>query len=314
MMNNKEEVEKKIAEKIAQLQQRYAQDQQDITVYLDGLYRSKYLSYWEYIKLETLLTLQSTQTNYPDEKIFVVFHQSTELYFNLILDEIKNIAEHSNITASYLITKLKRINRYLELVNSSFEIMIHEMSNEEFVAFRSALFPSSGFQSIQYRKIEVCATDIENLIDPEVRANMAFGLDVEQALNNIYWKRGATEKATGMPSLTVRQFESKYSAELLSTAQHYKDKNIWKRYVQVIKKEGPNGDIDDEMRRLDHNFNVQFALAHLKAAVRHLKNASSTGGTNWQKYLPPRFQKTIFFPDLWTAEEIESWGREYVYS
>jgi tryptophan 2,3-dioxygenase len=313
-MNNREEAEKKIAEKLAQLQQRYDKDHQDITVYLDGLYRSRYLSYWEYIKLETLLSLQSTQTDYPDEKIFVVFHQSTELYFNLILDEMKNIAGQVQISSEYLLKKLKRINRYIELVNSSFDIMINEMSNEEFMAFRSALFPSSGFQSIQYRKIEVCATDIENLIDPEVRANLAFDLSVEEAISNIYWKRGATEKATGMPSLTVRQFEAKYSSELLATAQTFKNTNIWKKYEEVSKAEGVVLELGEEMRRFDHNFNVQFALAHLKAAVRHLKNAPSTGGTNWQKYLPPRFQKTIFFPELWSAEEVEAWGREFVYS
>jgi tryptophan 2,3-dioxygenase len=313
-MNNREEAERKIAEKLAQLQQRYDKDHQDITVYLDGLYRSRYLSYWEYIKLETLLSLQSTQTDYPDEKIFVVFHQSTELYFNLILDEMKNIAGQAQISSEYLIKKLKRINRYIELVNSSFDIMINEMSNEEFMAFRSALFPSSGFQSIQYRKIEVSATDIENLIDPEVRANLAFDLSVEEAISNIYWKRGATEKATGMPSLTVRQFEAKYSSELLATAQTFKGTNIWKKYEEVLKAEGVVLELGEEMRRFDHNFNVQFALAHLKAAVRHLKNAPSTGGTNWQKYLPPRFQKTIFFPELWSAEEVETWGREFVYS
>lgn len=313
-MNHKEEADKKIADKIAQLQERYDKDHQDITVYLDGLYRAKYLSYWEYIKLETLLTLQSTQTDYPDEKIFVVFHQSTELYFNLILDEIKNIAHESPTTSIYLIQKLKRINRYVELVNSSFEIMIHEMSNEQFMAFRSALFPSSGFQSIQYRKIEICSTDIENLIEPELKANLPFDLSVEDAINNIYWKKGATERATGLPSLTVRQFESKYAEELLFVAQQYKNTNIWKRYQEVILQEGDNAELQEEMRRLDHNFNVQFALAHLKAAVKHLKNAPSTGGTNWQKYLPPRFQKTIFFPELWTAEEIEAWGREFVYS
>ncbi len=313
-MNNREEAERKIAEKLAQLQQRYDKDHQDITVYLDGLYRAKYLSYWEYIKLETLLSLQSTQTEYPDEKIFVVFHQSTELYFNLILDEMNNIAGQTQISSTYLLKKLKRINRYIELVNSSFDIMINEMSNEEFMAFRSALFPSSGFQSIQYRKIEVSATDIENLIDPEVRANLAFDLSVEEAISNIYWKRGATEKATGMPSLTVRQFEAKYSSELLATAQACKDTNIWKKYEEISKAEGEVLELGEEMRRFDHNFNVQFALAHLKAAVKHLKNASSTGGTNWQKYLPPRFQKTIFFPELWSAEEVEAWGREFVYS
>jgi tryptophan 2,3-dioxygenase len=38
----------------------------------------------------------------------------------------------------------------------------------------------------------------------------------------------------------------------------------------------------------------------------------ATGGTNWQKYLPPRFQKRIFYPDLWSIEEKENWGKKWV--
>ena len=313
-MYNKEEADQKLTEKIELLKQKYANDQQDITVYLDGLYRSKYLSYWEYIKLETLLTLQSTQTNYPDEKIFIVFHQSTELYFNMILDEIKNIATEQNLTEEFFIKKLSRINRYLQIVNNSFDIVTNEMSNTEFMQFRSALFPSSGFQSVQYRKIELGATDILNLIDPDLKDNVAFNLSVTDALQNIYWKKGATEKATGMPSLTIRQFEEKYSQEILATAHAYEHNNIWKRYSQLSASGLPSLELNEEMRKFDYGFNVQFALAHLKAAVKHLKNAPSTGGTNWQKYLPPRFQKTMFFPELWSSEEIENWGREYVLS
>lgn len=313
-MISQEDREKKIEEKIALLRQKYDRDQQDISVYLDGLYRSKYLSYWEYIKLETLLTLQGTQTNYPDEKIFVVFHQSTELYFNLILDEIKRIANTTDIDTVFLTSKLKRINKYIELINNSFDIMTNEMSNFEFMEFRSALFPSSGFQSIQYRKIEISSTEVSNLIDPEIKNDIAFELSIEEALKNIYWKKGGTEKATGLPSLTVRQFEEKYSSEILTFAKDYEHNNILKQYIKVVKAEGENAELIEEMRRFDQIFNVNFALAHLKAAVKHLKNAPSTGGTNWQKYLPPRFQKTLFFPELWSTEEIENWGREFVYS
>ena len=55
---------------------------------------------------------------------------------------------------------------------------------------------------------------------------------------------------------------------------------------------------------------------HYKSAVRYLSqdknDVRATGGTNWQKYLPPRFQKRIFFPDLWSEEEQENWGRQWV--
>jgi tryptophan 2,3-dioxygenase len=57
-------------------------------------------------------------------------------------------------------------------------------------------------------------------------------------------------------------------------------------------------------------------LVHYKTAVRYLakdnNDVAATGGTNWQKYLPPRFQKRIFFPELWTDKEKEEWGKTWV--
>ncbi|MDB5134950.1 MAG: tryptophan 2,3-dioxygenase, partial [Mucilaginibacter sp.] len=73
---------------------------------------------------------------------------------------------------------------------------------------------------------------------------------------------------------------------------------------------------EDELRRLDVNVNVNWPLSHYKSAVRYLERKpeeiKATGGTNWQKYLPPRFQKRIFYPSLWTAEQEENWGKAWV--
>ncbi|MHB8401958.1 MAG: tryptophan 2,3-dioxygenase family protein, partial [Bacteroidia bacterium] len=45
---------------------------------------------------------------------------------------------------------------------------------------------------------------------------------------------------------------------------------------------------------------------------RNPEDIAATGGTNWQKYLPPRFQKRMFFPALWTDTEKEEWGKQWV--
>ena len=64
------------------------------------------------------------------------------------------------------------------------------------------------------------------------------------------------------------------------------------------------------------NVNVNWPLVHYKSAVRYLQakegDVPATGGTNWQKYLPPRFQKRIFYPELWSNEEMENWGKSWV--
>ena len=75
-------------------------------------------------------------------------------------------------------------------------------------------------------------------------------------------------------------------------------------------------ELENELRQLDVNVNVNWPLVHYKSAVRYLNREpdeiKATGGTNWQKYLPPRFQKRIFYPELWSAQEVENWGKAWV--
>jgi len=67
------------------------------------------------------------------------------------------------------------------------------------------------------------------------------------------------------------------------------------------------------MRTIDHAANVAWPHAHYRSAVRYLHkettDIAATGGTNWQRYLPPKNQQVHFFPDLWSAEEITNWGK-----
>jgi tryptophan 2,3-dioxygenase len=72
------------------------------------------------------------------------------------------------------------------------------------------------------------------------------------------------------------------------------------------------------MRWLDVHVNINWPLVHYKTAARYLSQEKgevpATGGTNWQQYLPPRFQKRIFFPELWSEQEQNEWGKAWVES
>src|SRR6478735_12689106 len=87
-------MEKNVEEKVVALQDKYAQMGQDINSYLEGLLLSNYLTYWDYTQVETLLTLQNPKTDFPDELIFIIYHQITELYFKLALHEFEQIAHN----------------------------------------------------------------------------------------------------------------------------------------------------------------------------------------------------------------------------
>jgi tryptophan 2,3-dioxygenase len=305
------EITEKLLEQLERLNKKYEAMGQDMTSYLEGLIESDYLTYWDYIHLDTLLTLQTPRTPYPDEKIFIIYHQITELYFNLILHELEQISESENINPDFFKTHLRRVINYFNNLIASFTIMIDGMDPGQFLKYRMALLPASGFQSAQYRKIEILTTSLANLVSSSKREAMK-DRSFDDLFDNIYWKQGATELATGNKTLTLKQFEEKYLTDLLSLARKYESKTLWQKYLQLPATDQQDTELIAMMKEYDNQVNVSWPLMHYKSAARYLQknpeDIAATGGTNWQKYLPPRFQRRIFFPSLWTAEELEQWG------
>lgn len=297
-----------LQEQLRKLQEKYAVMGQDLSSYLDGLLYSDYLTYWDYIHLDTLLSLQNPKTGFKDEKVFIMYHQITELYFRLILWELEQIAENKNPTEEFFTTRLDRLIRYFRHLENSFDIMIQGMEKEQFLKFRMALLPASGFQSAQYRMIEICSTNMYNLVSQADRATIDKN-DLDKQLDKLYWRSGATELSSGKKTLTLQQFEAKYMAEFRELGLKYRETNIRSIYLKFFK---GNAEVIKRLREFDTLANVLWPLAHMRSAGHYLhkdpEDIKATGGTNWQKYLPPRFQKIIFFPELWSEEEIAQWG------
>jgi len=302
-----------LIEQLKKLQQKYAVMGQDLSSYLDGLLHADYLTYWDYIHLDTLLSLQNPKTHFPDEKVFIIYHQITELYFNLILWEIEQISAKEPADENFFITRMDRIIRYFQLLENSFAVMVDGMEKEQFLKFRMSLLPSSGFQSAQYRLIEICSTDIINLVHVDFRESMQEYSDIEQQIEHLYWRSGATELASGKKTLTLQQFEKKYLTLFTETGMKYRTCNLRKIYQQNFPS---SKEVLDRLREFDQLANVLWPLAHMRSAGRYLQrdpeDIKATGGTNWQKYLPPRFQRIMFFPELWSEQEKQEWGKAAV--
>jgi tryptophan 2,3-dioxygenase len=309
------EIDQETLSLLNQLKNKYTKSGQDINAYLEGLLHANYLNYWDYVEVDTLLTLQKPRTPIKDEVIFIIYHQITELYFRLTLHEMEQIADQSeNIDPDFFASRVKRMNSYFRNLTHSFEIMVDGMDHKQFLQYRMSLLPASGFQSAQYRMIEICATDLIYLVDKDHRNKITFNATIEEQFEHIYWKAGATELATGKKTLTLTQFEDKYSKTLIELAQNYVTKNLWTTYKQLPPDAKNHAELRQQLRQFDLNVNVNWPLQHYKSAVRYLhknpEDIAATGGTNWQKYLPPRFQKRIFYPELWSDLEIEEWGKQ----
>lgn len=304
------ELKPEIVDLLNKLEDKYKATGQDIQSYLEGLLHADYVTYWDYIQTDTLLSLQKPRTAIPDEEIFIMYHQITELYFKLILNEMKQVAKHPELSQEFMLARVTRMNRYFENLTRSFAIMIDGMEVEQFLQFRMALLPASGFQSAQYRMIEILATDFINLVGKDFRAGFSKEASIAELYQKIYWKAGATELATGKKTHTLIQFEQKYSDTFIALGEEYRDRNLWQRYAEF---ESPNKELSEAMKEFDLNVNVNWPMVHMKSAARYLRkdpeDIKATGGTNWQKYLSPPIQRRIFYPNLWTETELESWGR-----
>lgn len=244
-----------------------------------------------------------------------MYHQVTELYFKMALHECKQITQHENLTADFFASRIRRINRYFESLTQSFAIMVDGMDKQQFLQFRMSLLPSSGFQSGQYRLIEIYSTDFINLVAIDKRKELASA-PIEDQFEYLYWKFGATELSTGKKTLTLKQFEKKYSKAFIELAKNCTSHNF-NALLQQLQYQGKSTQaLEDELRSLDAHVNINWPLVHYKSAVRYLnrepEEIKATGGTNWQKYLPPRFQKRVFYPSLWTPEQLDNWGKAWV--
>ena len=216
----------------------------------------------------------------------------------------------------FLLERVRRVNRYFEALTTSFDIMVDGMDPKEFMKFRMSLLPASGFQSAQYRKIELCATSLDRIVHHNLRDQYTehTAHDIPELMSHLYWREGAVELSSGKKTLTLKQFEGKYDDELERLARRMFTCNI--RKLAATLPDGPSDELVHNMRWLDTNVNVNWPLAHYKSAVRYLHkdpvDLAATGGTNWQKYLPPRFQKRVFFPEHWSETELKEWGKGWV--
>jgi tryptophan 2,3-dioxygenase len=293
------------------LKTKYESIDQDLEVHLEGLLHSKPISYWDYIQTDVLLNLQKPRTDFPDEMVFIMYHQISELLFKMILSEISQVAEN-NFEVAEFTEKVMRISRYFDVLTSSFSIMKDGMNIEQYNQFRTTLTPASGFQSAQYRMVEFASTELINLIDKRFRDKVPKDICCNSAFEQLYWQAAGKDYKTGKKTYTLSAFETRYKTEFISFSKHYENKNLWSKYKLLPKASRENKALIKAMRHYDYTVNVKWVMAHYNTANHYLniggKTAEATGGSEWVKYMHPKYQKRIFFPDLWTAEEIKNWG------
>jgi tryptophan 2,3-dioxygenase len=297
---------------LRRLEEKFVAINQNTDTHLEGLVWAKPITYWDYIQTESLLGLQTQRTTLPDEMVFIMYHQINELLFKMILWEMEQVTDSNDVTVQFFTEKLSRISRYFDMLSSSFKIMQDGMDTEQYLKFRNTLTPASGFQSAQYRLIEFGSTDLINLIDFRFRSTIDRNTPFEHAYEHLYWQAAGKDHKTGKKNTLITLFEEKYKKMFLGKMEEYNTTNLYAKFKTLPENDRNNPELVKAMRHYDHTVNITWVMAHYYAAEKYLQPkgvvVEATGGSDWRKYMLPKYQRRIFFPELWSKEELDNWG------
>ena len=308
------EISNERKQKIEALQDKFTKIDQKLDTHLEGMLWQKPITYWDYIQTDALLNLQIQRSTLPDEMVFIMYHQVNELLFKMILWEMEQVCFAENLTTAFFTERLGRISRYFDMLTTSFTIMGDGMETEQYLKFRNTLTPASGFQSAQYRLIEFASTDLINLIDARYRETIDRNTPYENAFEHMYWQAAGKDYKTGKKSYLINEFEKKYKKEFIDFMQKYNTSNLWQKFKQLPIEDQQNEDLRQAMRHYDKTVNITWVMGHFKAAKKYIESEAgpqeATGGSDWKKYMLPQYQRRIFFPELWSEEELANWGKD----
>jgi tryptophan 2,3-dioxygenase len=243
------------------------------------------MTYADYLKLEQLLGAQQPLSSLHDEMLFIVIHQTKELWMKQMLHELKfaiRLVEEDRFAEAY--KAMSRISRIQAVMTLSWDVL-STLTPVDYLKFRDVLGTSSGFQSVQFREIE-----------------FRLGLKEPNFVN--HYEEGSEERAALAEALVATSLReashdaleragfdlSDRSVEAVSAAwlQVYRDSERWFDLYELAEK---LVDIDDALAGWRHK--------HVLTVERIIGNKTGTGGSAGAPYLRGTLEKRVF-PELWS--------------
>ena len=242
------------------------------------------LSYGGYLRVADLIALQQLKSDPPqhDETLFIIIHQTYELWFKQILHELAEVRERMGADEALVATRLLRRCIEIQRVLVTQLTVLETMTPIDFLAFRDHLMPASGFQSAQFREIEFLA----GLKDPKFLSSHPSGTPererlearlaeptMRDAFHQLLERRGFSADAQGVAGLyrdSARQMDLFLLAEAL---------------IEF-----------DEMVTL-------WRMRHVQMVERIIGGRPGTGGSDGAEYLRGTVGRRIF-PELWEARNL----------
>ncbi len=242
--------------------------------------------YWRYHRLEPLLAAKQPVTDSVDEDLFIAVHQVCEISFHQMVIDLERVLDALKIAfheparplgdvseAAYF---LRRVIHFWDVVNRAMPVL---NGMRGFAEFRTGIGPGSGFQSWQFRHIEIMS-----------------------GIRGVYWK-GGTNDAEGRPHIAETEFERRFGAEVRAWLERH-ERHSLRFYWEELRGRAPDigalrGSEDaSELISLLQRYEAAqrlFHQSHLALAVRQLGIVGveiGTGGSSFKDYLA-RYGKEI---------------------
>jgi tryptophan 2,3-dioxygenase len=191
-----------------------------------------------------------------------------------------------------------------KLINS-FDVVKNGLDSREFGQFRKSLLPASGFQTHQFRLIEIMLTSFRNLVSADIRQVIPGETPYEEQLDkyfdDVYWRRGAINRNSGEKAKVLVNFNLKYDELFRGEIRKFEQRNLHSRYQRGSSAFPPG--LIDAMKDLEESI-LMWKVMHFNTISAHIPSVSrGTGGTNWKEYLQIRNQKIFYFPEFWADND-----------
>ena len=254
------------------------------------------MSYSDYLGLDKVLQSQAPLSSAHDEMLFIIQHQTSELWMSLALHELNAAREH--LTSDRLgeaFKMISRVARIFEQLNNAWDVL-RTMTPSDYSMFRDDLGASSGFQSHQYRLIEFLVGNRNSamLKVHEHRPDLLATLNAElerPSLYHVALRVVEKELKVSFPNEAFRMAESHQCSRAIEDAWvviYEKPTEYWMLYELAEKLV----DLEDYFRRWRFN--------HVTTVERIIGFKRGTGGTSGVKYLRKMLEVELF-PELWSV-------------
>ncbi len=257
---------------------------------------SKRKTYGEYLCLDNLLSAQKplSQPQHHDEMLFIIMHQTAELWMKLVVHELSAAVSH--LQADNPGPCLKIFSRVKQIQRQLFEqwAVLETLTPTEYVQFRDVLGNASGFQSLQYRQIEFL------LGNKNTAMLKVFSYDQE--------KFNSLKKVLNSPSLydsflsylhrSGHELPAEYSSRDWSEPHQHDPRliPIFKNIYQHPERYWVEYDLCEKLVDMEESFQL-WRFRHMKTVERIIGFKTGTGGSSGVKFLNKALELT-FFPEL----------------